>query len=138
MSSHFRETHVPFSQKHCMKFYCFQKNVIIFQSKASTETRITVLAFFKSVTYPIKRLIYSEKGRCISPKIISWNSYLQKNMIIFQSKFTTQTRNTVLIRTILWHITNHVFSFQRNTCVFLTKAFHEILLLSKEHDYLSK
>ena len=44
MASNFRETHVHFSQKHFMKYLCFQKTVIFFQSKASTEKRNTVLA----------------------------------------------------------------------------------------------
>ena len=81
----FWETHVRFSQKHFMKFNHFQKNVIIFQSKASTETR-----------------------------------------------------NSLLILTILWHIANRFISFQSITCTFLTKAFHEIHTFSKDRDCLSK
>ena len=39
----FSEKDVCFSQKHFMKFLLFQINVIILQSKASTEKRNTVL-----------------------------------------------------------------------------------------------
>ena len=46
-----REKHVHFSLEHFMKFLCFQKNTIIFQSKASTEKRNSVLCFGKSLTY---------------------------------------------------------------------------------------
>ena len=53
----------------------------------------------------------------VAHKSISWNSHIQKNVIIFLSKVSTETSNTVLILTILWHITNNIFSFQRNTCV---------------------
>ena len=53
-------------------------------------------------------------------------------MIIFQSKASTEKRNTVFTSNYTLKYPKHGLSFQRNTCAFLTKAFHEILTLSKE------
>ena len=120
MAYHFTETHVHFSLKHFLKFLSFEKNVIIFQYKASTEQRNpcafitkafheipllsmkmiifqrkdspekrnTVLSLVKSLTYPIKRVIYSEKDMCVSDKSISWNSYsFKRTWLSFKVKF---------------------------------------------------
>ena len=56
----------------------------------------------------------SEKDMCVSHKIISCNSHFQTNMIFFQSKTSTEKRNTVLTLKILWHIPNRCFSFESN------------------------
>ena len=57
----FSETHVHFSGKHIMKYLRFQKNVIIFQSKASPEKSKTVLTSNYTLTYHKQRLIFAEK-----------------------------------------------------------------------------
>ena len=58
--SHFRVTLVHFSQKNFMKFSTFQKNMIIYQHKASTEKKNAALPTKSTVTYPKLWLPISE------------------------------------------------------------------------------
>ena len=52
--------------------------VIIFQSKAATEKRKTVLISNYTLTYLQQQHMISEKHMCISKKSISWNSHTFK------------------------------------------------------------
>ena len=90
----FIKTHVPYSQKHFIKFLPFQKNVIIFLCRASIEKRKTVLTSNNMLKYQNQILLYSDTDMCISHKSISLS--FQKNMIISQSRASTEERNTVL------------------------------------------
>ena len=66
--------------KSFFKFLPFQKNVIIFKCKASTDKRKTVLTSNYSLTYPKQLLLISEKEMSVSLKSVSWNSYHFKRM----------------------------------------------------------
>ena len=132
-----RVTNVCFSRKHYMELIHFQMKVMIFQSKASTETRNTVLTFNNTLTYPKQWLIFSEKDMCISHKTISWNSHsFKRTWLSFKVKYLqTQGHSSHSNNSVTY---DNVLSFQSNTCAFLTKAFCEIHTLLKERDYLSK
>ena len=51
---------------------------------------------------------------CVSHKSISWKLLLSKNVIISQSKASTEKWTLFFVLSNLWHIKNNVFSFQRN------------------------
>ena len=61
----------------------------------------------------------------------------QMNVIIFQCNASAQKMNTPPNSNNSVTYPEKNFSFQRNTCAFLTEVFHEILTLSNERDYLS-
>ena len=129
--------------------------MIILQYKASRDKMNTALISKNSWTYPKLGLNEHcsnlEKTFDISQ---TRNSHLrgnhvrftqkhimkflpfQKNVIILQSKASREKMNTALTLNVLGHIPNCGFSFQSNTCVFLTKVCHEILSFSNERDYL--
>ena len=76
-------------------------NVIIFQRKASTEKRNTVLTI-KIPSHIAKNSVPFHSNTCaFLTKGIHEIKHFQKKEIIFQSKACTEKRNTVLILTIL-------------------------------------
>ena len=92
-----------------------------------------------SVTYHWQRLLISEKHMCVSHKTISRNSFTFKwTWLSLQINFLQRKRTLFLVLSCLWHITNNGLFFQRKTCAFVTKAYHEIHTLLKECDYISK
>ena len=128
-----------FLTKSFHEIFRLSKNVIIFQSKATTEKRKTILTSNYPLTYYKQQLIFAEKDTCVSHKSISWNSYNYiRTCLSFKVKNLQRKATQFSLLTILWHIPNNSLCLQRKTRAFLTKAFHEILTLSNECDYLSK
>ena len=107
-------------------------------NKASTE-KWTLFLVMSNLWHITNNVFSFQRNTCaFLTKPFHEIHTLLKNVVIFQSKVSTETKNTVLILKILWHITNNDFSFQRKTCELLTKAFHEVHTLSNERDYVSK
>ena len=81
-----------------------------------------------SVTYHKQRLLISEKHMCVSNKSISFHSFTFKcTWLSFNVKLLQRKGTLFFVLSSLWHISNNGLSFQRKTCVFLTKAFHEFI-----------
>ena len=120
-----------FSQKHFMKFFCFQKNVIIFQRKVSTETKNTFLIL--TILWHITNNVFSfQRNTCVSQKSISWNSFTFKwTWLSFKVKLLQRKGTLFSLLPILWYIPNRGFSFQSNTCAFLTKHFMKLFCFQR-------
>ena len=96
--------------------------------KDSTEKWNTVLMFNNTLTYPNQIFLFSEECICVSHKSISWNSYpLKRTWLSFKVNLLHRKGTLLKLLNILCHIPNNGLTFQRNTCAFLTRAFHEIL-----------
>ena len=110
-----------------MKFIHFNRTRLSFKAKLLQRngTQFSLLANLD--ISPTMTDLFRESHVCFSRKHFMKSIHLQKNVISFQSNASTEKKNTVLIQTILWHITNNIGSFQGNTCAFVTKAFHEII-----------
>ena len=82
-----------------MKILPFQKNVITFKSKASTEKRKTGLTANNSFDIPKNDFSFLSKT-CVflTKNFFDFLEFLpfQKNAIIFQSRLSTEKDNTVL------------------------------------------
>ena len=132
-ASHFRVTHMHFSQKHFLKFLPFRIEVSILQCKTSREKMNTSLTLNITVTYPKQGVLIWELHMSFSHKSITWNSYpFKTTWLSFKKKLLERKWTLLSIWKELWHILNLGFSFQNNTCAFVTKAFHEIFTLSND------
>ena len=123
---HIANNNFPFQSNTCAfltkafhELLSFQKNLIIFQSKASTEKIKTVLTSSYTLTYAQQRLIFAEKVMCISYKSVSWRSYtFKRTWLSFKVKILQRKGAHFSLLTILWHIPNNGFYFsEKDMCV---------------------
>ena len=115
-----------------MKFLPFQKNVIIFKSKASIEKRKTVLTSNNSLNITKNGFSFpSNTWVCFSEEHFLEFLPFKRMWLYFKVEFLQRKRTLFSLLRILWHIANNGLSFQINTCVFLTKAFLRILTLQQ-------
>ena len=143
MASNFTVTHVRFSQKHFIKFVQFEMNMIIIwneinfekllQRKETQFSLLKVLWHIETMAsyYRVTHVRFSQK-HFMKLYTLKWT------WLSFQVKLLQRKGTLFSLLTKLWYIPNRHFSFWSNTCAFLTKAFHEILTLSNERNYLPK
>ena len=109
MDSNFIVIRVRFSQK--QKIIHFQKNMIIFQSKASTIGKGRLYSLLANFDIsPTKADIFSETHVHFSGKHLGF----KKNVIIFQSKASSEKRKTVLT-------SNYTLTYHKQRLIFAEK-----------------